>query len=76
MLNENKAFAKKKSSVNRYYYKEDLIKIYGIGEVISLQYLKLKKVLEFVSMEQMNDVWGLSPEVENLNSTVRLPFVA
>ena len=43
---------------------EDLIKVYGIGEVISLRILKLKESLgEFVSMEQMNDVWGISPEV-------------
>jgi DNA uptake protein ComE-like DNA-binding protein len=49
---------------------EDLIKIYGIGEVISLRILKLKESLgEFVSMEQMKDVWGLSPEViDNLNT--------
>jgi hypothetical protein len=32
--------------------------------VISLRILKLKENLGgFVSMEQMNDVWGLSPEV-------------
>ncbi|MEL1239694.1 ComEA family DNA-binding protein [Flavobacterium flavipallidum] len=43
---------------------EDLIKIYGIGEAISTRILKLKESLGgFVSMEQMNDVWGLSPEV-------------
>lgn len=49
---------------------EDLIKIYGIGEAISLRILKFKESLGgFVSMEQMNDVWGLSPEVVgNLNS--------
>jgi DNA uptake protein ComE-like DNA-binding protein len=49
---------------------EDLIKIYGIGEAISLRILKFKESLGgFVSMEQMNDVWGLSPEViENLNT--------
>lgn len=49
---------------------EDLIKIYGIGEAISLRILKFKESLGgFVSMEQMNDIWGLSPEViENLNS--------
>jgi DNA uptake protein ComE-like DNA-binding protein len=48
---------------------EDLIKIFGIGEVTSLRILKLKESLgEFVSMEQMKDVWGLSPEViDNLN---------
>ncbi|MBG6110414.1 DNA uptake protein ComE-like DNA-binding protein [Flavobacterium sp. CG_23.5] len=49
---------------------ENLIKIYGIGEAISLRILKLKESLGgFVSMEQMNDVWGLSPEViANLNT--------
>lgn len=44
--------------------KEDLIKIYGIGDGISERILKFKESLGgFVSMEQMNDVWGLSPEV-------------
>lgn len=44
--------------------KEDLIKIYGIGEGISERILKFKESLGgFVSMDQMNDVWGLSPEV-------------
>ncbi|MES2240718.1 MAG: helix-hairpin-helix domain-containing protein [Bacteroidota bacterium] len=43
---------------------EDLIKIYGIGEAISTRILKFKESLGgFVSMEQMKDVWGLSPEV-------------
>ncbi|MGM8360700.1 ComEA family DNA-binding protein [Flavobacterium sp. ARAG 55.4] len=43
---------------------EDLIRIYGIGEAISLRILKFKESLGgFVSMEQMKDVWGLSPEV-------------
>ncbi|WP_310301136.1 helix-hairpin-helix domain-containing protein [Flavobacterium aquidurense] len=43
---------------------EDLIKIYGVGEALSLRILKQKEILGyFVSMEQMNDVWGLSPEV-------------
>lgn len=44
--------------------KEDLIKIYGIGDGISDRILKFKESLGgFVSMDQMNDVWGLSPEV-------------
>lgn len=44
--------------------KEDLMKIYGIGEALSIRILKQKEILGgFVSMEQMNDVWGLSPEV-------------
>lgn len=69
----NSAFAKKEKTVVIDINKatqEDLIKIYGIGEAISLRILKLKESLGgFVSMEQMNDVWGVSPEViENLNS--------
>ena len=69
----NQAFAKKEKiiiiDINQ-ATKEDLIKIYGIGEAISLRILKQKENLGgFVSMEQMKDVWGLSPEViENLNS--------
>lgn len=49
--------------------KEDLMKIYGIGDKISDRILQQKeKFGGFVSMEQMNDVWGLSPEViESLN---------
>ena len=48
---------------------EDLVKIYGIGEALSVRILKEKeKFGGFVSMDQMNDIWGLSPEViENLN---------
>ncbi len=48
---------------------EDLIKVYGIGPAISERILKFKQSLGgFVSMAQMNDVWGLSPEViEKLN---------
>lgn len=70
---ENKAFAKTEKIVLidiNLATQEDLIKIYGIGEVISLRILKLKESLGgFMSMEQMNDVWGLSPEViESLNS--------
>lgn len=43
---------------------EDLIAIYGIGEGLSARILKMKESLGgFVSMEQMNDIWGLSPEV-------------
>ena len=69
----NQAFAKKEKivliDINQ-ATKEDLIKIYGIGEAISVRILKQKEVLGgFVSMEQMKDIWGLSPEViENLNS--------
>ncbi len=47
----------------------DLIKINGIGEVISSRILTFKESLGgFVSMEQMQDIWGLSPDViEKLN---------
>ena len=69
----NQAFAKKEKIVLidiNHATQEDLIKIYGIGEAISLRILKQKESLGgFVSMEQMKDVWGLSPEVvENLNT--------
>ncbi len=49
--------------------KEDLMKITGIGDAISDRILIQKDLYGgFVSMEQMNDVWGLSPEVLlNLN---------
>ncbi|WP_309597627.1 helix-hairpin-helix domain-containing protein [Flavobacterium oreochromis] len=44
--------------------KEDLMKVYGIGEIISDRILKKRETLGgFVSMEQLQDVWGLSPEV-------------
>jgi DNA uptake protein ComE-like DNA-binding protein len=70
---EQKSFVEKRKIVLTDINKatqEDLIKIYGVGEVISLRILKLKEGLgEFVSMEQMKDVWGLSPEViVNLNT--------
>jgi DNA uptake protein ComE-like DNA-binding protein len=69
---EQKAFFQKRKIVLTDINKatqEDLIKISGIGEVTSLRILKLKESLgEFVSMDQMKDVWGLSPEViDNLN---------
>jgi len=68
----NTAFAKKEKMVVidlNSATQEDLIKINGIGEAISLRILKYKESLGgFVSMEQMNEIWGLSPEViENLN---------
>jgi DNA uptake protein ComE-like DNA-binding protein len=49
--------------------KEDLMKVYGIGDKISDRILAEKEKYGcFVSMEQMQFVWGLSPEViENLN---------
>lgn len=48
---------------------EDLIKLYGIGPALSERILKQKEQLGgFVSMTQMESIWGLSPEViENLN---------
>lgn len=43
---------------------EDLIKIRGIGEAISARILKERdKFGAFASMEQMQFIWGLSPEV-------------
>jgi DNA uptake protein ComE-like DNA-binding protein len=48
---------------------EDLKKVYGIGDGLSERILKEKEKLGgFVSMDQLQDVWGLSPEViEKLN---------
>ncbi|KAB1156578.1 ComEA family DNA-binding protein [Flavobacterium luteum] len=44
--------------------KEDLKKVYGIGDGLSDRILKEKEKLGgFVTMDQMKDVWGLSPEV-------------
>jgi len=43
---------------------EDLKKVYGIGDGLSARILKEKEKLGgFVNMSQMNDIWGLSPEV-------------
>ncbi|WP_347348810.1 helix-hairpin-helix domain-containing protein [Flavobacterium sp. EDS] len=49
---------------------EDLVKVSGVGEVLSLRILKQKERFGyFVSMEQLKEVWGLSPEViSNLNN--------
>ena len=54
--------------------KEDLMKVYGIGDVISDRILKQKEIFgAFVSMDQMNDVWGLSPEVvEKLHKSFKV----
>jgi DNA uptake protein ComE-like DNA-binding protein len=70
---KNQAFVKKEKLIVidiNLATKEDLVKIYGIGEAISVRILKQKETLGgFVSMEQMQDVWGLSAEViENLNA--------
>jgi DNA uptake protein ComE-like DNA-binding protein len=53
---------------------EDLVKIFGVGEALSLRILKQKEILGgFVSMEQLNEVWGLSPEVlYELNANFRI----
>lgn len=64
---EQKSFSKKEKivvmDINQ-ATQEDLMKVYGIGEGLSLRILKQKECLEaFVSMEQMSDVWGVSPEV-------------
>lgn len=74
---EEKAFSKKEKisvlDINQ-ATQEDLIKIYGIGEGLSVRILKQKESLGgFVSMEQMEDVWGLSPEViTELNSRFKV----
>lgn len=53
---------------------EDLIKIYGIGEALSARIIKQREVVGyFVSMEQMTEIWGLSPEViAELNSCFKI----
>ncbi|HKO78125.1 MAG TPA: helix-hairpin-helix domain-containing protein, partial [Flavobacterium sp.] len=74
---QNSAFAKKEKIVLIDFNqatKEDLIKINGVGEIISLRILTQKEKLGgFVSMEQLKDVWGLSPEVIlNLNNHFKI----
>lgn len=56
---------------------EELVKVYGIGPALSERILKEKaKFGSFVSMEQLKDVWGLSPEViENLNKSFKLTVI-
>jgi DNA uptake protein ComE-like DNA-binding protein len=56
---------------------QDLKKLYGIGDGLSERILKEKEKLGgFVSMEQMNDIWGLSPEViEKLNQSFEVKNV-
>lgn len=51
--------------------KEDLMKVYGIGDKISDRILNEKEKYGcFVSMEQINNIWGLTPEViEKLNAS-------
>ncbi len=57
--------------------KEDLMKVNGIGDKISERILEQKQKLgAFVSMEQMEDIWGLSPEViEKLNASFSVKSV-
>ena len=44
--------------------KEDLIKINGIGEAIAQRILDQKEIYGgFVAMEQLTEIWGLSPQV-------------
>ena len=54
--------------------KEDLMKIYGVGEIISDRILKQKELFgNFVSMEQLKDIWGLQPDViESLNKNFKI----
>lgn len=56
---------------------DDLMKIYGIGPGISERILKEReKFGAFVSMAQMNDIWGLSSEVlEKLNQYFKVMAV-
>ena len=53
---------------------EDLVKVYGIGEVIAQRILSYREILgSFVAMEQLDEVWGLSPEVlVNLNKRFKV----
>ena len=57
--------------------KEDLIKVYGIGSALSDRILKQKELIGgFVSMKQMNDIWGLSQEViDNLNKYFKIASI-
>lgn len=64
--NNFKSFEKEKLVVKdiNQATKEDLMKIYGVGDAISDRILKEKdKFGAFVNMQQMQDIWGLSPEV-------------
>lgn len=64
---KSRSFAKKEKKalqdINQ-ATQEDLVKIFGVGEALSLRIVKQKEILGgFVSMEQLSEVWGLSPEV-------------
>jgi DNA uptake protein ComE-like DNA-binding protein len=53
---------------------EDFINVYGVGQILSDRIIKLRETVGgVVSMEQMNDVWGLSPEVvEKLKASFKV----
>lgn len=53
---------------------QELVKVYGVGEVIAQRIISYKESLgAFVDMEQLNEVWGLSPEVlANLNKQFKV----
>jgi DNA uptake protein ComE-like DNA-binding protein len=67
--NEFKQFEKKvaknviQKDINK-ASKEELMQIFGIGDALSDRIIKQREIFGgFVSMEQLQDVWGLSPEV-------------
>ena len=66
-VHPNKDFVEKQKNVImdiNLASQDDLIKVYGIGEALSERILKEKdKFGGFVSMEQLEKIWGLSPEV-------------
>ncbi|WP_333877227.1 helix-hairpin-helix domain-containing protein [Flavobacterium sp.] len=72
-----KATNVKKRDINE-ASKEDLMQVYGIGDKISDRILQQKEKLgAFVSMEQLQDVWGLSPEViQQLHTRFEVQSVA
>lgn len=53
---------------------DDLTKVYGIGQTLSGRIIKEREKLGgFVSIEQLNFIWGLSPEVvENLKKSFEI----
>lgn len=57
---------------------QELVKVYGVGEIIAQRIVSYKESLgAFVDMEQLNEVWGLSPEVlTNLNKQFKVKSMA